>query len=273
MLYGVSPPTPKETIKLLDEIFVKKEKILEKKYVNILERLRVFFKNMEHGKLKEVKGSEVDKIIIDAETFLKRIEKLFHQIEKKKEKQSLGELHHTIYKVTEDAMLDCGMKYKNIETAFKKFCDKEGLPSKLLDDLKSFDKAYNDYKAKKLTKAESDMIKREARTFIRTLSDHVQRKKFFGVERAKIRFKHGKKVGELLLLSGVAFITEDIGAKKKVIKKAEVVKGRLKKITKSDITELEDTLVKVEIPKSLSINEGIFEDLKKAYDEKIEILL
>ena len=36
MLYGISPPTPKETVKLLEEVFVKKEKILEQRYVNIL---------------------------------------------------------------------------------------------------------------------------------------------------------------------------------------------------------------------------------------------
>ena len=49
MLYGVSPPTPKETVKLLEEVFVKKEKILEQKYVDTLEKIRVFFKNIEHG--------------------------------------------------------------------------------------------------------------------------------------------------------------------------------------------------------------------------------
>src|SRR3989338_10575641 len=33
MLYGVSPPTPKETVMLLEELMVKKEKLIEPKYV------------------------------------------------------------------------------------------------------------------------------------------------------------------------------------------------------------------------------------------------
>lgn len=273
MLYGVAPPTPQETVKLVEEVFVKKEKILEQKYANMLGRFVKFFKDMEHGKLKEVKGSEVDSIIADAEGYLKRIDKLFNQIEKRKEKETLGELHSTIHKVAEEAILESGMKYKAIESGFKRFCDKEGLPTKLVDDFKMFDKAYKDFKARKLNKAESDMVKREARTFIRTLSDHIQRKKFFGIERLKIRFKHGKKIGEILLLTGAAFITEDIGAKKKVIKKAKIVDGRLKDIKKSDVSELEDTLIKVEVPKSLSIKETIFEDLRKEFGDNIEILL
>ena len=36
MLYGLSPPTPRETVSLLEEVFVKKEKMLETKYANML---------------------------------------------------------------------------------------------------------------------------------------------------------------------------------------------------------------------------------------------
>jgi len=272
MLYGVTPPTPKETVKLMEEIFVKKEKILEQTYVNTLEKLRLFFKDMEHGKLKEVTGAELDKILNDSENYLKRIKKLFDQIERKKEKENLGHVHSTILKVTEDSILEGGIKnYKSIEAGFRKFCDKEGLPVRLVDDFKMFEKAYKDFKAKKLTKAEGDMIKREGRTFIRTLTDHIQRKQFSGVERSKIRFKHKKKLGEMLLLEGLVFITEDIGAKKKIIKKADIVDGRLKNIKDSDIIEMDDALVKFELPKHLSIKEGLFEDLKKMYGD-VEIL-
>jgi uncharacterized protein (UPF0332 family) len=273
MLYGVAPPTPKETVKLMEEIFVKKEKMLEKRYVDVLERLRVFFKDMEHGKLKEVKGAEVDKILEDAENYLKRIKKLFSQIERRKEKETLSEIHNAVSNIVEECLLENGIKYKTLASGFKRFCEKEGLPIKLVDDFEAINKAYKDFKAKKLTKAESDMIKREARTFIRTLSDYLQRKRFIGIERLKIRFRHDKKIGEILLLRDVAFITEDIGAKKKVIKKADIREGRLKTIRESNSAEMEDALVKTEIPKQLAIRESVFEDLKKLFGEEIEILL
>src|SRR3990167_7917988 len=47
MLYGIPPPTPKETVTLMEDIFVKKEKLLEKKYVDILERIRKYYKDFE----------------------------------------------------------------------------------------------------------------------------------------------------------------------------------------------------------------------------------
>ena len=59
MLYGISPPTPKETIELMDEIFVKKEKLLEKKYVDILAKIRKYYKDIEHGNIKEVKKKNI----------------------------------------------------------------------------------------------------------------------------------------------------------------------------------------------------------------------
>jgi len=52
MLYGIAPPTPLEAINLMNEIFVKKEKLLEKKYVDILSNIRKFYKDIEHGKIK-----------------------------------------------------------------------------------------------------------------------------------------------------------------------------------------------------------------------------
>ncbi|MDP6704532.1 MAG: nucleotidyltransferase domain-containing protein, partial [archaeon] len=49
MLYGVAPPSPKETGSLMREIFVKKEKLLEERFVKILEKSVETRKAIEHG--------------------------------------------------------------------------------------------------------------------------------------------------------------------------------------------------------------------------------
>ena len=85
MLYGINPPTPLETINLMEEIFVKKEKLIEEKYVKFLEKVRGYYKDIEHGKIKEVKGSEIDELIKETKDYLEKIKKLFVQLEKKKE--------------------------------------------------------------------------------------------------------------------------------------------------------------------------------------------
>ncbi len=80
MLYGIAPPTPRETPALMREIFVGKEKILEEKYVKILERNIEVRKDLEHGKIKDLAGKEADQLITDAEDYLKRIQELFNAL-------------------------------------------------------------------------------------------------------------------------------------------------------------------------------------------------
>src|SRR3990167_5653341 len=76
MLYGVNPPTPKETIDLMREIFVKREKIFEEKNVKLLEDVRKFYKDIEHGTLKEVSGKQIDDLLVKSKEYLKSIRKL-----------------------------------------------------------------------------------------------------------------------------------------------------------------------------------------------------
>src|SRR3989344_984775 len=83
MLYGLPPPTTKETFKEMKRIFVDKEKILEPKYIKILEEITIkYYKGYEHEKIKEVSGKEIDKLLKDTEDYLKRLKELQAQIEK-----------------------------------------------------------------------------------------------------------------------------------------------------------------------------------------------
>ncbi|MEK6899526.1 MAG: nucleotidyltransferase domain-containing protein, partial [Nanoarchaeota archaeon] len=90
MLYGLPPPTPRETPEVLEEIFVKKEKMLEPEYVKILRNNVDLRKKIEHGEKKELSGTELDRLITDAEKFLKRIRELFTEIEATHDQQSIA---------------------------------------------------------------------------------------------------------------------------------------------------------------------------------------
>jgi hypothetical protein len=76
MLYGLPPPTPKQTAPEMRKVFVEKEKMLEPKYINILEKIVGIYKDFEHEKIKEIKGVELDKILKDTEDYLKRLKDL-----------------------------------------------------------------------------------------------------------------------------------------------------------------------------------------------------
>ena len=271
MLYGIAPPNPRETIKLLDEIFVKKEKLLEKKYVDILERIFKFYKDIEHGKVKDISGSEVDSLLKDADAYMKRIKKLFNQIEKKTESAIIVELYDRCVKIAKDVLDSENVKGDSVK-GFNELVKKGLMPERFLGILKAVIKAKKDYDAKKLSKQEIEKVRRVGSVFIGAMTEYIQRKRGIELERAKLRFKYGDKFGEMYLLDDNVFIIEDIDAKDKVITKSKMDKdGHLGKFSKCDLVELEDEITKRRIPKHVFIKEHVFEDLKSLFGKDVKI--
>ena len=269
MLYGVNPPTPKETIELLDKIFVKKEKILEKKYVNILEKIRKFYKDIEHKKIDEVKGKEVDVLINEAEDYLKRIRKLFDEIRITKEREGFNEIYENSLKIVKE-VLNTKSKISN-ESLIKKFnnelVNKKIVDKNYLETLKGLIKAKKELK--KMSSQEIGKVERESRILIRVLFELIQRKKGLELERSRIRVKFGDKISEVLLLTDVAFISRE-----KEISRANVSEdGTLKNICKSSLEELEKYLETNKLPKQTFIKEKTLESLKKIFGRDMEIMV
>ncbi len=278
MLYGAPPPTPKETPEVLEEIFVKKEKILEQEYVDILKANIQIRKDVEHGSKKEVTGLELDKMLKDAEKFLKRLKKLFEEIDAQKEKETVLRTYENVVTVVRDILrLEGVEKVKDSEMLqiFEAEMVTKGLiPEKYLRILKDIMKAKKDYDAKKLTKSDIQSAGKKGRELIKFLVEYIQRKRGRELEKTKIRVKHGKKFGEVILLGKQAFIIHDIDNEDQDVSKAEITEtGSLKNITKSSLEELEKALIKIEIPAKVFIKEPIFEDLKMVFGKDVEILM
>ena len=275
MLYGLPPPTPKETVKLLEEIFVKKEKLFEKKYVDILEKIRVAYKNIEHGKIKEIKGKEIDDLLKLVEAYLKRIQKLFKQIEKINEQKNAEEIHDSCCAVVRDALsMVTDKKIYNLEKEFKELLVDEGkVPKTAFKIFKEVVKLDSEFKIKRLTKQELEKLRRDSYQFIKLMVDFIQRSRGVEIERAKIRFKSGDKFGEVLLLDDIAFIIFDVEKKDDIQKASLGKKGELTDLKKSSLEELEKHLVGVKIPERVFIKEKTFSELKKLFGKDIEILI
>ncbi|MEM4369126.1 MAG: nucleotidyltransferase domain-containing protein, partial [Candidatus Woesearchaeota archaeon] len=96
MLYGLPPPTPKETPELMREIFVKKEGMLENKDVNLLEKVIATRKELEHAEKKQISGVEVDQLLTGAEDYLKKIKELFAKIQELKDRESVLNIYDSI---------------------------------------------------------------------------------------------------------------------------------------------------------------------------------
>ena len=216
MLYGLPPPTPKETIDLMDQVFVKKEKLLEKKYVDILKKIRKYYKELEHGTIKSITGKEVDDLLDAAEDYLKRIKVLFSEIEVIKEKEDMLQSYEHLITVTRDIMMLLGegqVAEKDMEKKFNTLLVDSGKVHERFSRLfKEMTKAKKDYDAEKLTKTEVEKARKTSRELIRGLVEFLQRERGKEIERARIRVKYQKTYGEVILMDSVAFVIPDVFA-------------------------------------------------------------
>ena len=277
MLYGVPPPTPKETCDVLREIFVKKEGLLEEDYVKILEKVIQVRKDIEHGVQKEVTGKEIDQLLADCEKYMKRLKRLFTQIEKIKEEESMLKLYDTIQTVLRDVLKLEGVERVEepelIHVFEEELISTGKMPAKFLRTLHSVLKAKKDYDEGKLTKTEIEKVRKEAGELIKHIVEHMQRKRARELERAKLRIKIGERIAEITLLGTTAFLVPDIAATEKEIKKAKInPDGALGTLEDSSAEELEKALAKIAVPARVQFRAPLFESLKKLFGKDYELL-
>ncbi len=278
MLHGETPPTPKETVELMREVFVKKEKILEEEYVKILEHNLKTRKDLEHGIKKEVSGKEVDRMLNDSEKYLKRLDRLFKQIQELKQKEDVLHAYETIVTIVRDIL-----RFHNVERVkdselYKKFreelVEKGYIGERFSRLLKEILEAGKKYKEKKLTKTEAQKYMNTFKELSKVLVEYLQRKRISEIERTKIRVKYGNKFGEVILFGNRAFIISDINAPQKEIETAEITKeGKFTNKKKSSYEEMEKELMADKLPPKTFIKEAMFEELKKIFGKNIEIML
>jgi len=275
MLYGVAPPTPKETPEIMRDLFVKKEKILEEEYIKILERNIKVRKDLEHGDLKEISGKEIDELLKDSEKYLKRIDKLFKQIQKTKEQESIVDMHDSIINMVKDVLKSEGVE-KVLDSQITSLVDKNlvekgKMTAKNLRTLKDVMKAKNDYDSGKLSKAEMAKVTKEAQTLMRILLEQIQRSKGMGLERSRLRVKYGKTHGEVFALGDEAFIIMESSKPNKVSKVKIHADGTLTSPVKSSQKELEHAIANLKLTQKSYMKAEFFEELKKLFGEDVEV--
>lgn len=277
MMYGVPPPTPKETPQVLRDIFVKKEKLLEEKYVKILESLIKTRKELEHGGKKEITGKLLDEMLNGAEDYLKRIRKLFTQLEKIREEESVMNLADTVNKVLRD-ILALNNIYKVEEEDLLKTVKKELVSTgkvsiKQFRQLEDIFKAKKDYLAGKLTKSEVVKSRKESGELVRSLIELVQRERGRELAKTKFHVKYGEKFGEIVLLEDKAFVIKDVDAEEKIVEVAEVKNGQFGSLKKSSFEALEKAVAETKIPRKVFIHERVFESLKGIFGKDVQIMV
>jgi len=268
MMYGLTPPTPKETAELKREIFVKKEKMLEEKYVGILERVLKVRKDLEHGDKTDITGKEIDALLSESENYLKRIEKLFEEIQQRRSRESIVELLESVNNSLKELCELSEIKEKDFAKAIKELTGKKILPAASIREYSDLLKAKKDYESGKLTKAELEKSKTSGNILFRIVIDAAQRKRLQKLDnfRLRINFKDGN--ADVFLIENRAFIVK--AADNKVLEAAIEKDGSLSKEKETGFEELESALEKAK-PRQIVISQALWKSLEKMLGEKITI--
>jgi len=174
MLNGSPPPSPKHLVSDMKRVFLDKEKMLEKKYIAILDRVVGIYKGYEHEKVKEIKGVEVDKLIKDTEDYLKRLKELREQIEKRFNEKTIEQIYSDVFELLK-IMVKEKSQTKIIETFEKNFIKKGQFPPQDLRILKDIVKARAEFKKGKLDAHAVNDARKNASILINDLIEYNQR--------------------------------------------------------------------------------------------------
>jgi len=278
MLYGVAPPAPRETAEMMREVFVKKEGLLEDKYVDILERNIKIRKDIEHGEKKDLSGKEVDELLSDANSYLKRIQRLFTQIEKMKEEESINGMYESTVTAVRDVLKTEGVTQASeneIADLFeRKLINTGKIPEKFNRTLREIIKAKKEYEEKKLGKAEIQKLKSVYADFIKNMIEYLQRYHAQEIEKVKLKVRYGgDKYAEVILLEKSAFIIKSEKDGKKVLKAEVGEDGSILEPVESSFEEMDSQLAKLEKVPLIFIKEKSFESLKKIFGPGLEVLI
>jgi predicted nucleotidyltransferase len=275
MLYGQAPGNVYDTVKAFRETFVNKEKLIEKKYADILDNIAIkHFKAMEHGKIKpgDIKGEQVDKLAKDAIDYITRLKELREQIEKRIQEKSIEQIYKDTFK-----MVGNFLNKKSENLILKEFDDKmikEGkFPPRFLTNLKFIAKTRKEIEK---TKSQNKKDKKENLTFkqsrdvdnarkyaaeiTNTLIEHTQKCELASLEKSRFKIKSHDAEAEVFFLKNT-FLVQPNQIQK--IHGESLVKATTKEL-QEQITEHKNKETKIDY-KSLNIIHKIFGEFDLLY--------
>jgi len=273
MMMGFPPPDPKATPLKVREHLVKTG-LLEEKYVKILEEILKIRKDIEQGAIKEVPAKMVDELMQKSESYLKRIDKLITQIERKEVKKRIKELYEKSIDDVLAALKMVGVRAtadKALSLFKKNVVDKKLAPSKYFEVLKQIEALHKKGSAelKEIASLAFEQDRLAKDTF-----DLIRAEKGKKIEKYKISATYNKdKKADIWLLSDEAYIIMNTADPKTEIKRFKIdFDGTLISPKTVTLRELNKALEKFE-GKPTTLTSRTIESLKEILAEDMRLVV
>ncbi len=260
MLNGFPPPNAKkELVQAFKKQFLE-TKMIEKKYIDFLEKVVQTWRDYEHEKIKEISGTEIDKLLKQTEEFLKRLKELRVQIEKRFNEKTIEQIYKDTFELLK-SIVGKKAQAEVIDLFEKQFVKKGKFSPQDLRILKEIVAAREEFKKGKSNSQKIDRARKDAEILINNLVEFSQRCDMVSLEKGRMRLKLKDKVVEILNCDNKAFLF-DSGIVKKITTKLE----------NSSMEEVEKSIQNQKTKQTIEIDPKVFEILKKELG-KFEILM
>lgn len=175
MLNGCPPPNAKkELVRDFKREFYD-TKMIEKKYIDFLQKVVEIWRNYEHEEIKEISGIEVDKLLKNTEDYLKRLKELRAQIEKKAQEKTIEEIYKDVFSLLK-SMIGNKSQDAIIDEFEKNYVKKGMFAPQHLRILKDIVHARSDFKKGKLDLRKVDEARKNASILINDIIEFNQRR-------------------------------------------------------------------------------------------------
>ncbi|RLG11932.1 hypothetical protein DRN73_04045 [Candidatus Pacearchaeota archaeon] len=260
MLYGSSPPVPKETYQKMEEIFVKKEKMLKKSDIKIVEKAIKMFKNYEHDPKYKVSGKEIDELVKESDIYLKKLKELRKMIEKNTQEKTIEQIYENVFELLKNIVGKMSQE-KTLEEFEKNFVKKGKFTPQHLKIIKEIVDARKQTKKGKANMKIVDDARKNSVILINDLIEYIQRCDLVSLEKGRMKIKYKEGIGELLSADNKTFFFT-----------GNSVKKITNKLEDSTMNEVSDALNNQKKLGNIQINPETFKVLKKEIGD-FEIVL
>jgi predicted nucleotidyltransferase/uncharacterized protein (UPF0332 family) len=260
MLNGCPPPNAKkELVRDFKKEFLD-TKMIEKKYVDFMEKVIDTWRDYEHEKIKEISGAEIDKLLKDTEDFLKRLKELRVQIDKKAQEKTIEKIYSDTMNLLTSMF---GKKTQNqLIIEFEKNLVKKGkMTQQHLRILRNIITARAEFKRGKLNAHKVDDARKEAAVLINDLIEFSQRCDMVILEKGRMKVKFKDSSGELIISGGKTFLIKD--------NKVFHITGKLEE---SNMEEVSKSVEHQKTKKEVEFSPKVLEVLKKEFGD-FEVIL
>ncbi|MBT3407791.1 hypothetical protein HOK68_05260 [Candidatus Woesearchaeota archaeon] len=268
MTQGYPATTPKETIRLMRKVYVEDLKLLDKKWIDILEKAVGNWKKYEYGEMKDVAPKEVQEMLSNVFKFVEEIEKVYEKAEIKSHEKIINDLYNQVFLITKEAFNLHNLKIneKELLKLFKKhLIDTDILEKKFYEILKDIVTLKQNPKKLKTESFTIEKFNKDVRSYLSCLNSYINRNKLENSKKSKINLLVEEKDSEIIFFKQKIFIIEDIKDKEKIIK-ADLQKNQnLINIEKSNIDELKKYEKEGNYSEVLNLNAEFFSKLEEIF--------